>query len=85
MTSLQTRVDEGDREMASTEFDLAHSYPDITPEEIHTLVRQAYARLTPAKVHLYLPILVAREVRKTLRRRQRVVPGPEPRHGATPG
>ncbi len=52
--------------MATTESDLSDRYPDVALEEIHTLVQQAYSRMTPAKVHSYLPILVGREVRETL-------------------
>jgi hypothetical protein len=67
MVSPKSRVnDEAEREMASTEFQLSDRYPDVAIEEIHTLVQQAYSRLTPAKVHSYLPILVGREVRETL-------------------
>jgi hypothetical protein len=69
MTDVQVRGDDGDREMASTESELAHAYPDVTPDVIHALVQRAYTRLTPAKVHSYLPILVGRDVRARLRAR----------------
>ena len=42
----------------------------VSAEVIHTLVQKSYRRLTPAKVHRHLPILVVRDVRATLRRRQ---------------
>jgi hypothetical protein len=67
MTSTKLRVNhEAEGEMAPTEFELSDSYPDVAPEVIHHLVEQAYSRMTPAKVHSYLPILVGREVRETL-------------------
>jgi hypothetical protein len=62
----QTAVGD-EREMATTELDLGRSNPGVAPDVIHTLVRRAYARLTPAKVHTYLPILVVREVQADLR------------------
>lgn len=68
MVSSEDRVDDG-REMASTELELSEHNPAVPPEEIHTLVQKSYRRLTPAKVHSYLPILVSREVQATLRRR----------------
>ena len=57
--------------MAPTEFELSDSYPNVAPEVIHALVQRAYSRMSPAKVHRYLPILVAREVRATLDARPR--------------
>jgi hypothetical protein len=60
------RNNEADPDMASTEVELSDSFPDVALEVIHTLVQQAYSRMTPAKVHSYLPILVGREVRETL-------------------
>ena len=68
MISSEDRIDEG-REMASTELQLSEHNPAVSPEVIHTLVQKSYRRLTPAKVHSYLPILVSREVQSTLRRR----------------
>ena len=68
--SPRIRMDDGDvREMASTESDLRYHNPDIAAAKIHTLVQRAYARLMPAKVHNYLPILIAREVQARLRHR----------------
>ena len=67
MTSRQVPVDDSDREMASTESELRHDYPEVADEVIHTLVRQAYSDLTPAKVHSFLPILVVRDVQARLR------------------
>jgi len=57
--------------MAPTEFELSDRYPKVAPEVIHALVQRAYSRMSPAKVHRYLPILVAREVRATLDARPR--------------
>ena len=67
MTPGQVPVDDGDREMASTESELRHDHPGVAGEVIHTLVRQAYSELTPAKVHSFLPILVVRDVQARLR------------------
>jgi hypothetical protein len=68
MTATQLRVDEVDaHEMASTESELSETHPGVAPDVIRLLVEQAYARMTPAKVHNYLPILVGREVRDELR------------------
>jgi hypothetical protein len=68
MTATLQRVVENDGpEMASVESELTDGYPDVAPGVIHTLVQQAYERMTPAKVHMYLPILIGREVRYTLR------------------
>ena len=68
MNSPTPLTDVGDeREMATTEIDLGLSNPGVAPDVIHTLVQRAYARLTPAKVHTYLPILVVREVQAGLR------------------
>jgi hypothetical protein len=69
MNAGQLPASDGDREMESTESDLRHDHPDIADELIHTLVRQAYSDLTPAKVHSFLPILVARDVQARLRAR----------------
>ncbi len=66
MTSRQVPVDDGDREMASTESELMHDHPKVADGVIHTLVRQAYSDLTPARVHSFLPILVARAVQARL-------------------
>jgi hypothetical protein len=71
MTSMQLRVDEEDeREMATTEVELSSGNPDVDRDLIHTLVQTAYDRLTPAKVHTYLPILIVREVQAGLRTRE---------------
>jgi len=48
--------------MAPTGCELSDSYPYVAPEVIHALVQWAYSRMSPAKVHSYLPILVARRV-----------------------
>ena len=48
--------------MAPTGCDLSDSHPYVAPEVIHALVQWAYSRMSPAKVHSYLPILVARRV-----------------------
>jgi hypothetical protein len=62
------QVDEEDvREMESTEVELRSSNPDVDRDEIRALVQTAYDKMTPAKVHTYLPILVAREVQDGLR------------------
>jgi hypothetical protein len=68
MVSSEDRVDDT-RAMADTELRLARHNPAVAPDVIHTLVQKSYHRLTPAKVHHYLPILVSREVQATLRRR----------------
>ncbi|MGV8849139.1 MAG: three-helix bundle dimerization domain-containing protein [Propionibacteriaceae bacterium] len=70
MISSENRIIDDKREMAATESRLAQQNPVVSAEVIHTLVQKSYRRLTPAKVHRYLPILVARDVRATLRRRQ---------------
>lgn len=62
-------MDDG-REMAGTERELVEQNPAVPAEVIHTLVQKSYRRLTPAKVHSYLPILVTRDVKATLRRRR---------------
>ena len=70
MPLTMLRVDEEDeREMESTEVELSSSNPDVDRELIQTLVQTAYDRLTPAKVHTYLPILIVREVQDGLRSR----------------
>ena len=66
MSSPQTDVHDVDV-IASAEVRLSESNPDIASEVIHTLVQQAYARMTPAKVHTYLPVLIVREVQGNLR------------------
>ena len=69
MTSKQLRVDEKDeREMASAEVELSSDNSGVNRDLIHGMVQTAYDRLTPAKVHTYLPILIVREVRAGLRR-----------------
>jgi hypothetical protein len=75
MISSEHRIDDG-REMAATELRLSQRNPAVSPEVIHTLVQKSYRRLTPAKVHSYLPILVSREVQATLRRRRSARPLP---------
>jgi hypothetical protein len=68
VSSSEDRNDDS-RAMANTELRLAQHNPAVAPEVIHTLVQRSYHRLTPAKVHDYLPVLVSREVQATLRRR----------------
>ena len=68
MLSSEDRIDDT-RAMADAELRLAQHNPAVAPDVIHTLVQKSYHRLTPAKVHHYLPILVSREVQATLRRR----------------
>jgi hypothetical protein len=70
MISSEDRMIDDGREMASTELQLAQQNPAVSAEVIHTLVQKSYRRLTPAKIHSYLPILVSREVKATLRRRR---------------
>lgn len=65
MVNSEDRIDDG-REMAATEVQLEQHNPAVAPELIHTLVQESYDRLTPAKVHNYLPILIAREVQAKL-------------------
>ena len=67
MTTALVPTDDGDREMVSTESDLAYDFPEVAPDVIHSLVRRSYAAMTPAKVHSFLPLLVARDVRAQLR------------------
>ena len=69
MSSPPFGVDEPDV-VASTEVRLTENNPDVAPDVIHTLVEQAYARLTPAKVSTFLPILIVREVQADLRIRK---------------
>jgi hypothetical protein len=69
MISSEDRIVDEGREMAATELQLSQHNPAVSAEVIHTLVQKSYRRLTPAKVHHYLPILVSREVQATLRRR----------------
>jgi hypothetical protein len=69
MISSEDRIDDG-REMAATELRLSERNPAVSAEVIHSLVQKSYHRLTPAKVHHYLPILVSRDVQATLRRRR---------------
>jgi len=75
MVSSEDRFDDG-REMAATELRLSEHNPAVSPEVIHTLVQKSYRRLTPAKIHHYLPILVSRDVQATLRRRRGARPLP---------
>jgi len=70
MASSQDRIDDEGREMASTESELAFRYPDVNIDVIHGLVHESYRRLTPARVHNYLPILIGRDVRAELQLRQ---------------
>ena len=70
MISSEDRTIDDGREMSATELQLAHENPAVPAEVIHTLVQKSYRRLTPAKVHSYLPILVTRDVKATLRRRR---------------
>lgn len=66
MVSSEGRID-GGRELAATELQLSRRNPAVAAEVIHTLVQESYDRLTPAKVHNYLPILISREVQAELR------------------
>ena len=68
MISLEDRVVDDGSAMADTERQLTQHNPAVPAEVIHTLVQKSYHRLTPAKVHHYLPILVSRDVQATLRR-----------------
>jgi hypothetical protein len=70
MISSEDRTMDDGREMAGTELELVEQNPAVPAEVIHTLVQRSYRRLTPAKVHSYLPILVTRDVKATLRRRR---------------
>ena len=68
MTILELRVDDEDqREMEITDLELSNGNPGVDRVVIHTLVQQAYDRLTPARVHNFLPILIGREVQAGLR------------------
>lgn len=69
MVSPEDRPEDDVRAMAATEVQLAQDNPAVSTEVIHRLVQKSYHRLTPAKVHQYLPILVSREVQATLKRR----------------
>lgn len=66
MISSDDRIDDGP-ELATTESKLSDRNPAVPAEVIHTLVQESYDRLTPAKVHHYLPILISREVQAELR------------------
>lgn len=66
MVSSEGRIDDG-RALAVTEVQLSQRNPAVAAEVIHTLVRESYDRLIPAKVHNYLPILISREVQAELR------------------
>ncbi len=81
MIASQDRIIDGGNEMAATELQLAQQNPAVSAEVIHSLVQKSYRRLTPAKVHSYLPILVSREVKTTLRRRHAA----RPLSGSHPG
>ena len=76
MVSPEDRPEDDAHALAATEVRLAHHNPAVSTEVIHTLVQKSYRRLTPAKVHRYLPILVSREVEATLRRRRGARPLP---------
>jgi len=68
MAILELRVDDGDeREMEITDLELSSGNPGVDRVMIHALVQQAYDRLTPARVHDFLPILIGREVQAGLR------------------
>jgi hypothetical protein len=69
MISSEDRIVDDSRAMADTELQLTEHNPAVSAGVIHTLVQDSYHRLTPAKVHRYLPILVARDVQATLRPR----------------
>ena len=70
MISSHVRLDDEGREMASTETELASRNPGVAVDVIHSLVLESYRRLTPARIHSYLPILITREVQAELRVRQ---------------
>ena len=53
--------------ITSAEGALRSKHPELDDGVLHALVQAAYDRLTPAKVHTYLPILIAREVNADLR------------------
>lgn len=55
--------------LASAESELLARFPEVPGGVIHGLVVDSYRHLTPAKVHTYLPILIARSVRTQLRTR----------------
>jgi hypothetical protein len=66
MSSPQIDVDDVAL-VAHTEARLGETNPEVPSDLLHTLVGQAYARLTPAKVHTYLPVLITRELQENLR------------------
>jgi len=66
VTTPSAPTEDLNRTIASSETELASRYPDVGSDVIHALVQESYTRLTPAKVHSFLPILVAREVRHRL-------------------
>lgn len=70
MSSTEDLIIDDKHQMAATESQLATQNPAVPTEVIHTLVQKSYRRLTPAKVHRYLAILVSRDVKATLRRRR---------------
>jgi len=66
VTTPLVRDESHDREIAATETELGETFPDVDGDVIHTLVQDSYDRLTPAKVDIYLPILVSHDVRDSL-------------------
>lgn len=56
-----------DRDKSATGAELEAKFPEVEDGLIRDLVSDAYDRLTPAKVDIYLPILVAHEVTDALR------------------
>ncbi len=70
MVSSHEPPDPARGELASIESAVASRNPAVPATTVHTLVQQSYDRLTPAKVHNYLPILVSREVQAELKVRQ---------------
>jgi hypothetical protein len=70
MALVEERSQEEANELASTESELADLHPEVAVDVIHDLVQDSYISLTPARIHSYLPILVARDVEAELRSRR---------------
>jgi hypothetical protein len=66
VTTPLVQDDRYDRDKAASETELEDRFPDVDVQVIHTLVEDSYDRLTPAKVDIYLPILVAHDVKDSL-------------------
>ncbi len=67
MTTSLVREESQEPQLESIENELGGRYPDVDVDLIHNLVAESYERLTPAKVAIYLPILVTHEVRDELK------------------